>query len=122
MSAYFSSKFKKQIRAAITAALLAFCLLGTHWIGLAHSISHAGFQNQLVEANTSANIDKSFNHSSDACHLFDALSLAGFVPSGHGDFEATLINSVDRQVSNNPSLRSLAGNSYHSRAPPTFIL
>jgi len=122
MVAYFSSKFMKQIHAAFTAALLVFCLLGTHWIGLSHSISHAGFQNQLLEANTSANIDKSFNHSSDVCHLFDALSLAGFVPSNHIQAPIILVSALDLQNSSNPSLRSLTGSSYHSRAPPTFIL
>ncbi|MBU3563102.1 hypothetical protein [Polynucleobacter sp. Tro8-14-1] len=122
MIAYFSSKFTKQIHAALTAALLVFCLLGTHWIGLSHSISHAGFQNQVFEANTSNNIDKSFKHSSDTCHLFDALSLAGFVPSNHIEAAVILISASNLQNSSNPSLRSLAGNSYHSRAPPTFIL
>ena len=122
MAAYFSSKFMKQIHTAFTAALLVFCLLGTHWIGLSHSISHAGFQNQVFEANTSNNIDKSFKHSSDTCHLFDALSLAGFVPSNHIEAAVILISASNLQNSSNPSLRSLAGNSYHSRAPPTFIL
>ncbi|QWD04884.1 hypothetical protein G6720_05435 [Polynucleobacter paneuropaeus] len=122
MIAYFSSKFTKQIHAALTAALLVFCLLGTHWVGLSHGISHAGFQKQSIEANASSNIDKSFNHSSDTCHLFDALSLAGFVPSSHTDAEVILISASDQQNSSNPSLRSLTGNSYHSRAPPTFIL
>ncbi|WP_143143861.1 hypothetical protein [Polynucleobacter sp. MWH-Adler-W8] len=112
----------KQIHAAFTAALLVFCLLGTHWIGLSHSISHAGFQNQVFEANTSNNIDKSFKHSSDTCHLFDALSLAGFVQSNHIEAAVILISASNLQNSSNPSLRSLAGNSYHSRAPPTFIL
>jgi hypothetical protein len=122
MVAYFSSKFKKQIHAAFTAALLVFCLLGTHWIGLSHSISHAGIQNQVAKADASSNIEKSFNHSSDACHLFDALSLAGFVPNSHVIDEASLTGSLDHQGSSNPSLRRLAANSYHSRAPPAFIL
>jgi hypothetical protein len=122
MVAYFSSKFMKQIHAAFTAAMLVFCLLGTQWIGLSHSISHAGFQNPVLEVNASTNIDKSFNHSSDACHLFDALSLAGFVPSHYIDAEVILISASDLQNSSNPSLRSLAGNSYQSRAPPSFIL
>jgi hypothetical protein len=122
MDAYFSSKSMKQIHTAFTAALLVFCLLGTHWIGLSHSISHAGIQNQVLEVNASTNIDKSFNHSSDTCHLFDALSLAGFVPSSHIEAEVFLVSALNLQNSSNPSLRSLAGNSYHSRAPPTFIL
>ena len=122
MVAYFSSKFKKQIHAAFTAALLVFCLLGTHWVGLSHSIYHAGIQNQVAKADTSTNIEKSFNHSSDTCHLFDALSLAGFVPSSHAVVEVTFVDTSDHQSSSNPSLRSLSGSSYHSRAPPTFIL
>ncbi|MBU3628320.1 hypothetical protein [Polynucleobacter sp. AP-Reno-20A-A9] len=122
MVAYFSSKFKKQIHAAFTAAVLVFCLLGTHWVGLSHSISHAGIKNQVAKANASTNIEKSFNHSSDVCHLFDALSLAGFVPSSHANAEVTPVSTLDLQNSNNPSLRSFAGNSYYSRAPPAFIL
>jgi hypothetical protein len=122
MVAYFSSKFTKQIHVALTAALLVFCLLGTHWVGLSHAISHSSFQKQAIEANASSNIDKSFNHSSDTCQLFDALSLAGFVPSSHADAEVILVGASDLQNSSNPSLRSLVGNSYQSRAPPTFIL
>jgi hypothetical protein len=122
MVAYFSSRFTKQVHAALTAALLALCLLGTHWVGLSHAISHAGLQKQAIEVNVSNNMDKSFNHSSDTCHLFDALSLAGFVSSNHTESEVILIGASDLQNSSNPSLRSLAGNSYHSRAPPTFIL
>jgi hypothetical protein len=122
MSAYFSSKFTKQVHAALKAALLVFCLLGTHLVGLSHAISHAGLQKQATEASASSNIDKSFSHSSDVCHLFDALSLAGFVPSSHGDAEVILGSASDLQNSSNPSLRSLVSNSYHSRAPPTFIL
>jgi hypothetical protein len=131
MVAYFSCKLTKQIYAFFTAALLVFCLLGTHWIGLSHSISHAGFQNQamvnavvnaVANANAPASIDQSINHSSDVCHLFDALSLAGFVPSSHSNTELTLVSALDLQHSSNPSLRSFVSSSYRSRAPPTFIL
>jgi hypothetical protein len=120
MVAYFSSKFTKQIHVAFTAAVLVFCLLGTHWIGLSHSISHAGVQNQVAKAST--NIEKSFNHSSDVCHLFDALSLAGFAPSSHAYVDLTLAGSLDLQNSSNPSLRSFVSSPYHSRGPPTLIL
>ena len=122
MVAYFSSKFKSQIHAAFTAAVLVFCLLGTHWVGLSHGISHAGFQNQVSTVNASPITSKSFSHSSEVCHLFDALSLAGFVPNSYADAEATLISILGLQSSNNPSLRSFASSSYHSRAPPTFVL
>jgi hypothetical protein len=127
MVAYFSCKLTKQIYAFFTAALLVFCLLGTHWIGLSHSISHAGFQNQamvnaVANANAPASTDQSINHSSDVCHLFDALSLAGFVPSSHSNTELTLVSASELQHSSNPSLRSFVSSSYRSRAPPTFIL
>jgi hypothetical protein len=127
MVAYFSCKLTKQIYAFFTAALLVFCLLGTHWVGLSHSISHAGFQNQamvnaLANANAPASIDQSMNHSSDVCHLFDALSLAGFVPSSHSNTKLTLVSASELQHSSNPSLRSFVSSSYRSRAPPTFIL
>jgi len=121
MVAYFSSKFKNQVHAVFTAAVLVFCLLGTHWVGLSHSISHSGFQKQALSTSISFNSDKSFNHSSDVCHLFDALTLAGFATSSHPGAPASLVGALDLQSSSNPSLRIFASSSYHSRAPPSFI-
>ena len=121
MVAYFSSKYIKRVQAAFSVAVLLFCLLGTHWIGFAHSISHAGLQSQSMNQ-CAASDSAGITHSSDACHLFDALTLAGFVPVGDADvislpaYTSAIIDLVDLIL-----LESTTA-SYQSRAPPTFIL
>ncbi len=122
MVAYFPSKYPKRVLAAFSAALLVFCLLGTHWLGFAHSISHAGLSAQSIDQCSDADSGSGITHSSDACHLYDALTLAGFVPVGVSDVVhlptsfSTLISSVELVL-----LESVTA-SYQSRAPPTFIL
>lgn len=121
MVAYFYSKVIKQAQLAFAAILLAVCLMGTHWIGFSHSISHATQQNQseLVSGLVAA---ASATHSSDACHLFDALTLAGFISSGNAietirptRFE--LANAIeDSLIASQLPLR------YQSRAPPSTLL
>lgn len=121
MVAYFSSKFKKQIQVALSIVLLAFCLLGTRWVGLSHSISHANFQSQTEISSTAVDAAPSQNHNSDVCHLFDALTLAGFVA-------ADTINPV---VHSNHANHSVGFDTYYiaqafiehyqSRAPPTLL-
>jgi hypothetical protein len=122
MVAYFPSKYPKRVLAAFSAALLVFCLLGTHWLGFAHSISHSGLSAQSIDQCSAADSGSGITHSSDACHLYDALTLAGFVPVGVAyvlhlpTSFSTLIPSVDLV------LIESATASYQSRAPPTFIL
>jgi hypothetical protein len=122
MVAYFSSKYLKRFQAAFSIALLLFCLLGTHWIGFSHSISHAGLHSQSIEKCSADDSAAGITHSSDACHLFDALTLAGFVPVGstevvsHSDLLSSMIASVDL------ILAESSATAYQSRAPPTFIL
>jgi hypothetical protein len=121
MIAYFSSKYMKRIQATFSVALLLFCLLGTHWIGFAHSISHAGLQSQSLNQ-CAASDSAGITHSSDACHLFDALTLAGFVPVGDANvislpaYNSAIIGLVDLILFESTTA------SYQSRAPPTFIL
>ena len=122
MTAYFSSKLTKQIHAAFTVALLVFCLLGTHWIGLSHSIAHGASQSQTLESKASAQVDKNFSHSSDVCHLFDALSLAGFIPKSNPNLSLSLSGSLTFNVVVDAFAPKLEIASYQSRAPPTFIL
>lgn len=111
----------KRFQAAFLVALLLFCLLGTHWIGFSHSISHAGLHGQSVEK-CSANDIAAATHSSDTCHLFDALTLAGFVPVSDSDVVrhpvhiSATIRSVDLILIESSTA------SYQSRAPPSFIL
>ncbi|MBU3550581.1 hypothetical protein [Polynucleobacter sp. MWH-Berg-3C6] len=122
MVAYFSSKYLKRFQATLTVSLLLFCLLGTHWIGFNHSVSHAGLHSQSVEKCSADDAAAGITHSSDACHLFDALTLAGFVPVGgtdvvrHPDPISAMVISVDS------ILAESSATAYQSRAPPTFIL
>jgi hypothetical protein len=122
MTAYFSSKFTKHIYAAFTAALLVFCLLGTHWIGYSHTISHAQLQSNTEVDPTPGDKHTSLNHSSDVCHLFDALTLAGFAVSKSlthvaYSFLAFVSNSADATL-----LAQTTIEHYQSRAPPTLLL
>jgi hypothetical protein len=120
MVAYFSSKYLRRFQAAFSVALLLFCLLGTHWIGLSHSISHAGLHSQNVEKCSPDDSVASAAHSSDACHLFDALTLAGFIAAGdpdvirHPAHISETIRSVDLVLTESSTA------SYQSRAPPYF--
>jgi hypothetical protein len=121
MVAYFSSKFKKQIQVALSIALLAFCLLGTRWIGLSHSISHANFQSQTEVSSIAVDVAPSQNHNSDACHLFDALTLAGFVAT---DIVTTVIHINQPNQSGGVDSSFIAQafiEHYQSRAPPALL-
>jgi mannose/fructose/N-acetylgalactosamine-specific phosphotransferase system component IID len=120
MVAYFSSKFNKRIQGVIALGLIVICLLGTHWVGLNHSISHA--QNSQSMELVSGDLDPLLQHSSESCHLFDALSLASFISSD--------INVVEIQNQFNEVLFGY-GNTlktpqsvalYQSRAPPSLFL
>jgi hypothetical protein len=122
MVAYFPSKSLSRLLAAFSAALLVFCLIGTHWLGFAHSISHAGLSAQSIDQCSATDSVAGITHSSDACHLYDALTLAGFVPVGVSNaavlpiYFSILISSVDLILIESSTA------SYQSRAPPTFIL
>lgn len=121
MVAYFSSKFKKQIQVALSIGLLTFCLLGTRWIGLSHSISHANFQGLSEISLIAADAAPSVNHNSDVCHLFDALTLAGFVSTDAITPEAQ-DNYTNYSVGFNTCYIAQAFiEQYQSRAPPTLI-
>jgi len=122
MVAYFSSKFTKQIQTALAVVLLMVCMMGTHWVGFAHSISHATFQQQSISQASSSEIAPVFSHSSDTCHLFDALTLAGFIPDASTQ---TLTPLNGRSVSESHiqlAIAQAATTAYQSRAPPSFIL
>jgi len=122
MVAYFPSKYSKRLLAAFSVALLLVCLLGTHWLGFAHGISHGGLSAQSIEQCSAADSSTVITHSSDACHLYDALTLAGFIPVGDSDavrlsvYFSTPISSAELVLIESASA------SYQSRAPPSFIL
>jgi hypothetical protein len=121
MEASFLSKLKKQLRGSLALSFLLCSLLGTHWIGFAHSISHSGIHHQNVEQSC---VDQApaLGHSSASCHLLDALTLAGFVTS---ETDLLLANNFSHEVQlafNDSSPARMHVGLYQSRAPPSFIL
>ena len=120
MIAYFSSKMIKRLQSAFTLGLLAFCLLGTHWIGLTHSVTHVP-ASQVADQGSSEH-NSLFQHGSVSCHLFDALSLAGFIPP---DINLTVAHiGIDQTFFQNDHSVTTTHSPvvYQSRAPPTFII
>ncbi|QWD99360.1 hypothetical protein C2740_04715 [Polynucleobacter sp. MG-5-Ahmo-C2] len=122
MVAYFSSKYVKCFQATFSVALLLFCLLGTHWVGFAHGISHSGLQSLSIEKCSAADSDGSITHSSDACHLYDALTLAGFIPVANSEVVAPSVNTSAMILPAELILIESTSAAYQSRAPPSFIL
>ena len=126
MRAFFLPPITRQMRSAIAIALLLCSLLGSHWIGFAHGISHAGLMAQNVEqdegnAKVSLQI-KQVKHSNASCQLLDALTLASFIGSTaiislHSPILNELLISTNSGV-----LPSYAATPYQSRAPPFFII
>ena len=122
MVAYFPSKYPRRLLAAFSVALLLFCLLGTHWVGFAHGISHAGLHSSNIEQCSAADSSDEITHGTDTCHLYDALTLAGFIASDtatHSNIASSI--AVFKAISNSPLAQIHIG-LYQSRAPPTFIL
>ena len=122
MVAYFSSKLPKQIQAALAVALLMVCMMGTHWIGFAHSVSHASFQQHSISQSSAVESTPNYTHNSDVCHLFDALTLASFM-SGEANGSSTLDAASFTPAP--PPVFSTAQadpSAYQSRAPPAFLL
>ena len=80
MEALFTSKLSKQLKGFIALSFLLASLLGTHWIGFAHGISHSGIQNQNIKQSC---VDQAptLGHGSASCQLLDAVTLAGFIAS-----------------------------------------
>ena len=121
MEALFLSRLNKQFRGWIALSFLLASLIGTHWIGFAHSITHSGIHHQNIELSC---VDQAptLGHSSASCHLLDALTLAGFVASTPNLFISTNFLHEAQLVSNeSPPARMHIG-LYQSRAPPSFIL
>jgi hypothetical protein len=121
MGALFLSRLNKQFRGWIALSFLLASLLGTHWIGFTHAIAHSGIHYQNIELSC---VDQAptLGHSSANCHLFDALTLAGFVASTPSTFlDSNFFHEVQSASNDAPSARSPIG-LYQSRAPPSFIL
>jgi hypothetical protein len=122
MVAYFSSKLIKQMHATLASVLLVACLLGTHWIGYAHSVSHASKAYPTQSQINAPETDVVFSHSSEVCHLFDALSMAGFIPEA--SYQNLTTPVVFNYVVSNLRFHfaQTSALAYHSRAPPSLFL
>ncbi len=129
---------QRPARAYLAIAFLVFSLLGTHWLGYAHSIAHphAG-QTQLsgfsyspelashddcdAEHHGTAVSSSHGDHISANCLLFDALTLAGFVGS------TSIALSAVQALAGEPIVYSAVFNTnavlthYQSRAPPQSL-
>ncbi len=121
MSASFLSKYSKQFRGWIALGFLLASLVGTHWIGFAHSINHSGIHAQNLELSCH---DQSPNaqHGSATCHLLDALTLAGFITSDSNTFTSSKLASQALNISAHSRAERIHIGLYQSRAPPSFIL
>jgi hypothetical protein len=121
MEALFLSKFRKQLKGFIALSFLLASLLGTHWIGFAHSIAHSGIHHQNIEQ-SSEDQAPTLGHSSASCHLLDALTLAGFIASKPNHLIGTNLSREVQLVSTNTSPVRILFGLYQSRAPPSLIL
>jgi hypothetical protein len=121
MEASFLSKLRKQLKGFIALSFLLASLLGTHWIGFAHGISHSGIQSQNVEL-SSVDQAPTLGHSSAGCHLLDALTLAGFVASTPNPVITSNLSHEVQLASNDASPARTHIGLYQSRAPPSIIL
>ncbi len=135
MKAFFATQTQRPARACLAIAFLVFSLLGTHWLGYAHSIAHPHTgQTQLSQLgvsevalecdNCDAHSHAEASHSDHInanCLLFDALTLAGFVGS------ASIALSVAQALAAEPIVYSAVFNTnavlshYQSRAPPQSL-
>ena len=138
MKAYLMTSIRRPARAYIAIAFLVFSLLGSHWLGYAHSIAHppAG-QTQFSGLSHSPElashddcnphrhakaIPASYgDHIGATCLLFDALTLAGFVSS------TGIAVAAVQALASEPIVYSTVFNAqavlshYQSRAPPQSL-
>ncbi len=121
MSASFLSKFSKQIKGIIALAFLLTSLLGTHWIGFAHGISHSGINPQNIELSCVDQVP-TVGHGSAHCHLLDALTLAGFIASAPSSFAVQIPFGALKPAIDQSAPACIQVALYQSRAPPSFTL
>jgi hypothetical protein len=122
MIAYFSSKLSKQAKALLAASLLMICMVGTNWIGFSHSVSHAAISKASVNSPLQGDLAPTLSHGSDVCHLFDALTLASFLPTSPSPLPSlTLAGFIAVEIPKTSFVASLLA-AYRSQAPPSLIL
>ncbi len=125
MKAVFYRKLRQPLQSAFLVALLVLSLLGTQWIGFSHGIAHSNPSVSTVSLSApsqSCNESLALSHTSATCHLFDALTLAGFIPPA-----ANLLPEQYNYRDTPPSSSQIAFDqattaAYQSQGPPNFIL
>jgi len=122
MIAYFSSKLCKQAKALFVATLLFICMLGTNWAGFSHSIAHSAISKVSINQSLATDLTPILSHSSEVCHLFDVLTLAGYLPTHSGiSLTLTLVGRIAVEIPRTSFAAPLIA-AYHSQAPPSLIL
>ncbi|HQR83409.1 MAG: hypothetical protein B7X83_00425 [Polynucleobacter sp. 17-46-58] len=121
MVASFLSKNSKQFRGWIVLGFLLASLIGTHWVGFAHSINHSGIHAQNIELSCHDQ-NPNAQHGSATCHLLDALTLAGFIASDSNPFIGTKPANQTLNASDSSRAERIHVELYQSRAPPSFTL
>lgn len=135
MKAYLKTPIQHSARAFLAIAILAVSLLGTHWLGYAHSIAHPHTgQPFLVEFSSPLELashdDFDAQHHAEAphadhinanCLLFDALTLAGFVSSAGTAIAAVLAFATEPIIYSAVFNTGAVLNHYQSRAPPQSL-
>jgi hypothetical protein len=119
MRALFTSKFNKEIRGLIALSFLFASVLGNHWVGFAHGISHSGISQEKV-VTSCTDQSPTLGHSSAACHLLDALTLAGFIAADHQPPISISPSFNAVELLEIPSLARFPVGLYQTRAPPTL--
>ena len=132
------TSIQRPARAYMAIAFLVFSLLGSHWLGYAHSIAHphagqtqlsgfsyspelAGHDDCNADHHTKTIAASHGDHISVNCLLFDALTLAGFVGS------TSVAIAAVQALASEPIIYSAAFNAqavlshYQSRAPPQSL-
>ncbi len=121
MAASFLSTNSKRFRGWIALGFLLASLIGTHWIGFAHSINHSGIHAQNTDVSCHDQ-NPNAQHGSASCHLLDALTLAGFIASDNIAFNGTKLAGTTLNASDSSRAERIHVELYQSRAPPSFTL
>jgi hypothetical protein len=122
MVAYFPSKLTKQMQAVLATVFVMVCLIGTQWLGFDHSISHAKIQQHSISQSSVNGITSTYSHSSDACHLFDALTLSGFVPSSIFNTSIQPTYSASNIFPIDAVIHQSSLSPYLSQGPPHYFI
>ncbi len=121
MVASFLSTNSKRFRGWFALGFLLASLIGTHWIGFAHSINHSGIHAQNTDVSCHDQ-NPNAQHGSASCHLLDALTLAGFIASDNIAFNGTKLAGTTLNASDSSRAERIHVELYQSRAPPSFTL